>query len=59
MKGIPKDDARRIFTQLMYDKIDSLANKPEEVIVKMTAHNAQQQQEVSWEGIELLTLAKT
>jgi len=29
MQGIPKDDDWRFFTQLMYDKIDTLANKPE------------------------------
>jgi hypothetical protein len=29
MQGIPKNDDWRVFTQLMYDKIDTLANKPE------------------------------
>jgi hypothetical protein len=45
MKGIPKDDDWRFFTQLMYDKIDTLADKPEEVIVKMKAHEARLQKD--------------
>jgi hypothetical protein len=44
---------------LMYDKIEMLANNPEEVIMKMKAHEAGQQQEVNLERIELLPLAKT
>ena len=43
MKGVLKDDDWRFFTQLMYDKIDTLAEKPEEVIVKMNAHEARLQ----------------
>jgi len=43
MKGVLKDDDWRFFTQLIYNKIDTLANKPEEVIVKMKAHKAQLQ----------------
>jgi transcription initiation factor IIF auxiliary subunit len=35
MKGKPKDDDWMFFTQLMYDKIDSLADKPEEIVTKM------------------------
>jgi len=45
MKGVPKDDDWRFFTQLMYDKIDTLADKPEEVIVKMKAHEARLQKD--------------
>jgi hypothetical protein len=59
MKGIPKDDDWRFFTQLMYDKIDTLADKPEEIVTKMTAHKARHQQEVDSGCIELLALAKT
>jgi hypothetical protein len=59
MQGIPNDDDWRFFTQLMYDKIDTLADKPEEVIMKMKAHETRQQQEVDLESIELLALAKT
>jgi hypothetical protein len=59
MKGIPKDDDWRFFTQLMYDKIDTLADKPEEIVTKMKAHEARHQQEVDSESIELLALAKT
>jgi len=59
IKGIPKDEDWRVFTQLMYDKINTLADKPEEVIMKMKAHKARQQQEVNLESIELLALANT
>jgi len=59
MKGVPKDDDWRFFTQLMYNKIETLANKPEEIVTKMKAHEAWQQQEVDLESIELLALAKT
>jgi hypothetical protein len=59
MQGIPKDDDWRFFTQLMYDKIDTLADKPEEIVTKMKAHEARHQQEVDLESIELLALAKT
>jgi len=45
MQGIPKDDDWRFFTQLMYDKIDTLADKPEEIVMKMKAHEVQLQQE--------------
>jgi hypothetical protein len=59
MKGIPKDADWWVFTQLMYDKIDTLADKPEEVIRKMKSHEVRHQQEVDFESIELLPLAKT
>jgi len=45
MQGIPKDDDWRFFTQLMYDKIDTLADKPEEIVTKMRAHEARLQKE--------------
>jgi len=45
MQGIPKDDDWRFFTQLMYDKIDTLADKPEEIVTKMKAHEARLQKE--------------
>jgi len=38
MKGVPKDDGWRVFTQLIYNQIDNLADKQEEVIVTMKAH---------------------
>jgi hypothetical protein len=37
---IPTDDDWRFFTQLMHDKINCLADKLEEVVTKMKAHNA-------------------
>jgi len=43
--SIPKDDDWRFFTQLMYDKIDTLADKPEEIVTKMKAHEARLQKE--------------
>jgi hypothetical protein len=45
MQGIPKDNNWRFFTQLMYDQIDTLADKPEEVVPKMRAHEARLQKE--------------
>jgi len=59
MQGIPKDANWRFFTQLMYDKINTLADKPVEVSMKMQAHEARQQQEVDLESIELLAQANT
>jgi len=38
MKGVPKDHDWRVFNQLMYDRIDTLADNPEEVVMMMTAH---------------------
>jgi hypothetical protein len=38
MQVVPKDDDWTFFTHLMYDKIDTLADKPEEDIVKLKAH---------------------
>jgi hypothetical protein len=40
MTGVPNDDIWRLFTQLIYNRIDKLADKPEEVIMKMKAHEA-------------------
>jgi hypothetical protein len=59
MKGVPKDDDWRFFTQLMKDKIDTLADKLDEIVTKMKAHEARQQQAVDLERIELLAQAKT
>jgi hypothetical protein len=47
------------FIQLMYDTIGTLADKLEETVTNMNAHEARQQQEVDLESIELLALAKT
>jgi len=44
MKGVPKDDDWRFFSQLMYNNIDILAEEADEVINKMKAHKARQQQ---------------
>jgi hypothetical protein len=51
MQGIPKDNDWRFFTQLMYDKIDTLADKPEEIVMKMKAHEARHHQEVDLESM--------
>jgi hypothetical protein len=45
MKAVPKDDDWRILTQLMYDKIDTLAEIPEEDSVKMKPHEARLQRD--------------
>jgi hypothetical protein len=38
IQSIPKDEDWRFFTQLMYDKIDTLADKWDEIVTKMKAH---------------------
>jgi len=38
MQGIPNEDFWRIVTQLIYDTMDTQANKPEEIVMKMKAH---------------------
>jgi hypothetical protein len=43
----------------MYDKIDTLANKPKEDIMKMKAHESRQQPEVDLKSIELRAQDKT
>jgi hypothetical protein len=43
MKGVPKDDCLIFFTQLMYNKINILADKPEELILMMKATEARLQ----------------
>jgi hypothetical protein len=45
MQRIPKDDDWRVFTQLMYNKIDTMADKLEPIIPKMKAHEARLQKE--------------
>jgi len=42
----------------MYDKIDNLADRAEDIVTKMKAHEARHQQEVDLASIELLALAK-
>jgi len=59
MKGVPKDDDWRFFTQLMYDKIDTLADKPEEVIVKMKAHEARLQKDDDSEAAAMFSKLRT
>jgi hypothetical protein len=53
------DDDLRVFTQLMYDKINTMADNPEQIVTKMNAHEAQYSQEVTFESIKLLPLAMT
>ena len=45
MKGVPKDDDWRFFTQLMYEKINTLADKLQAIVTKMRAHEARLQKE--------------
>ena len=45
MQGILKENDWRFFTKLMYDKIDTLADKPQEIVTTMRAHEARLQQE--------------
>jgi len=59
MKGIPKDDDWRVFTQLMYNKIDTLADKPEQFIEKMNVQEARLQKEANLEEAAMLTMLQT
>jgi hypothetical protein len=59
MMGLSMDDDWRFFTLLMYDKIDTLADKLEQIATMMKANKARQQQDVDLESIELLALDKT
>jgi hypothetical protein len=59
MMGVPKDDERWLVTQLMYNTIDTLGKKPAEIVMKINAPQAWQQQQVDYESIELLGLATT
>jgi len=59
MQGIPKDDDWRFFTPLMYDKIDTLADKPEEVVTKMKAHEARLQKEDDSEVAAMFSKLRT
>jgi len=43
INGVPEDDVCRGFTQLICDKIDTIANEPEEDIVKKKTHQGQRQ----------------
>jgi len=45
MQGIRKDDDWRFFTQLMYDKTDTMADKPEGIVTEITAHEARLQKD--------------
>jgi len=59
LQGIAKDDDWRFFTQLMYDKIDTMANKPEEIVTKMKAHEARLQQEDDSEVAAMFSKLRT
>jgi len=59
MQGIPKDDDWRFFTQLMYDKIDTMANKPEEIVTKMKAHEARLQKDDDSEVAAMFSKLRT
>jgi len=59
MKRIPKDEDWRFFTQLMYNMIDTLADKPEDIFTNMSAHEARLQQADDWEGTALFSKLRT
>jgi hypothetical protein len=59
MQGVPKDDDWRFFTKLMYDKIDTLADKPEEIVTKMKAHKAQLQKDDDSEVAAMFSKLRT
>lgn len=53
MMSLLKDDDWRVFTEMMYDMIDTLANIPKEVVAKMNAHKVQFQKEDNSEVIAM------
>jgi len=59
MQGIPKNDDWRFFTQLMYDKIDTMADKPEEIVTKMKAHEARLQKDDDSEVAAMFSKLRT
>jgi hypothetical protein len=59
MQGIAKDDDWRVFTQLMYDKINTLADKPEEIVTKITAHEARLQMDENLEVAAMFSKLRT
>jgi len=59
MQSIPKDDDWRVFTQLMYDKIDTLADKLEEIVTKMKAHKARLQKDDDSEVAAMFSKLRT
>jgi len=59
MQGIPKDDDWRVFTQLMYDKIDTMANNPEEIVTKMKPHKARLQKDDDSEVAAMFSKLRT
>ena len=59
MLGIPKDDDWRFFAQLIYDKIDPLADKPEEVFVKINAHEARLQKDDDSDVTAMFSMLRT
>jgi hypothetical protein len=59
MKGIPKDDDWRFFTQLVNDKIDTLADKPQEVVVKMKGNEARLQRDDESEAAAMFSNLQT
>ena len=59
MKGVPKDDDWRCFTHLMYNMIDTQADKPEEVVVKMRSREARLQKEDDLEVAAMFSMLRT
>jgi len=59
MQGIPKNDDWRFFTQLMYDKIDTLADKQEEIVSKMKADEARLQKDNDSEVAAMFSKLRT
>jgi len=59
IQGVPKDTDRTIFTQLIYHKIDTLAEEEEEIIVKMKANKVRLQKEDDSEVAALFSKLQT
>ena len=59
MKGIPKDDDWTFFPQLMYNKMDTLADKLEEIVTKMKAHEARLRKEDDLDVAAMSSMLRT
>jgi hypothetical protein len=59
MQGIPKDDDWRFFTQLRYNKIDTMADKPEEIVTRMKAHEGRLQNDDDSEVAAMFSKLRT
>ena len=59
MQGAPRDNDWRYFTELIYDKMDTLADKPEEVIMFMKPYEVRLQKKDDSEVAGINSMSRT